>query len=77
MPALTVKNIPDEIYEKLKASATLHRRSLNGELIHCLEMALLPQPVDIDERLRRIRTLRPTAQIDSDDIRRAITEGRE
>ena len=50
---LTLKNIPDDIYERLKLSATAHRRSLNSEAIVCLERALGPQKVTIEERLRR------------------------
>jgi len=30
MPAVTVKNIPDELYKKLKDSAANHRRSINS-----------------------------------------------
>ncbi len=55
---LTLKNIPDEIYERLKISAVAHRRSLNGEAIVCLEAALLPIKVTANERLLRARELR-------------------
>lgn len=55
---LTLKNIPDEIYERLKASAEAHRRSLNSEAIVCLEAALLPDRRTTDERLARARQLR-------------------
>jgi antitoxin FitA len=40
MPTLTIKGLPDPIYERLKAQAELHRRSLNGEIIVCLERAV-------------------------------------
>ena len=55
---LTLKNIPDEVYERLKASAETHRRSLNSEAIVCLESVLLPGRIDPGERLARARTLR-------------------
>jgi plasmid stability protein len=55
---LTLKNIPDEVYARLKASAETHRRSLNSEAIVCLESLLLPGRVDPNERLARARTLR-------------------
>lgn len=55
---LTLKNIPDEIYARLKASAEVHRRSLNGEAIVCLETVLLPGRVAPEERLARARVLR-------------------
>ena len=37
---LTLKNIPDELYERLKSAAELNRRSLNSEAIVCLESGL-------------------------------------
>ncbi|HRV79370.1 MAG TPA: plasmid stability protein [Thauera sp.] len=55
---LTLKNIPDEIYQRLKASAVTHRRSLNSEAIVCLETVLLPGRIDPSERLARARALR-------------------
>jgi len=55
---LTLKNIPDEVYERLKASAEMHRRSMNSEAIVCLEAVLVPTKVATSERLARARELR-------------------
>jgi plasmid stability protein len=55
---LTLKNIPDEVYRRLKIFAELHRRSLNSEAIVCLESALLPSKIKPSERLARARELR-------------------
>lgn len=55
---LTLKNIPDEVYARLKRSAELNRRSMNSEAIVCLEAALVPTPVSATERLARARALR-------------------
>jgi len=61
MPAnLTLKNVPDEVYDRLKTSALLHRRSLNSEAILCLEIALVPTSISPSERLARARALRAT-----------------
>jgi len=57
---LTLKNIPDELYGVLKQSAQTHRRSLNSEVIVCLETLLLPQKLSADDRLTRARQLRQT-----------------
>jgi plasmid stability protein len=54
---LTLKNIPDDLYERLKAAASVHRRSLNGEAIVCLESVLNPPKISVAERLERIRRL--------------------
>ena len=37
MPTLTLKNIPDELHARLKASAEHNRRSLNSEILVRLE----------------------------------------
>lgn len=55
---LTLKNIPDTVYERLKAAAQTHRRSLNSEAIVCLESALIPTQTSPGERLARARELR-------------------
>jgi plasmid stability protein len=40
MTALTLKNLPEDLLESLRAAAERDRRSLNQEIIHLLEMAL-------------------------------------
>ena len=55
---LTLKNIPDEVYARLKRSAQTHRRSMNSEAIVCLETVLLPTKLTPAERLARARALR-------------------
>ena len=37
MPTLTLKNIPDDLHARLKASAARNRRSLNSEILVRLE----------------------------------------
>lgn len=59
---LTLKNIPDAVYDRLKASAEAHRRSMNSEAIVCLEAVLLPARVMPAERLARARELRSALQ---------------
>ncbi len=76
---LTLKNIPDEVYTRLRAAAGVHRRSLNSEAIVCLEMVLLPTRMPVGERLARARQLReglsPT-EFQSRDIDAIKREGR-
>ena len=55
---LTLKNIPDAVYDRLKLSAEAHRRSMNSEAIVCLEAALLPAKVTAKEHLAHARELR-------------------
>jgi len=79
MPAaITLKNIPDKIYDRLKQSAAEHHRSINKEAIACLERAL-EQKVSVEERLAPIRALRASLsprKFKSREILRAIEEGR-
>jgi hypothetical protein len=57
---LTLKNVPDAVYARLKSTAISNRRSINGQAIVCLEAALREQRVAPAERLTRARALRAT-----------------
>lgn len=79
MPALTIKNIPDDLYEQLKLKAELHRRSINSEVLVYLEQELRPNIILPTERLNRIEQLRATIkpnQLTPQDIDEAINSGR-
>lgn len=80
MPAtITLKNIPDDIYARLKEAADAHHRSLNSEVIACLERTLLPTRVSAQERLARARQLRQSltaGAFKADEIDGAIDQGR-
>jgi plasmid stability protein len=58
MPTLTLKGVPDEIYERLKDSATANRRSLNSEIIARLEAQLTPRRISALDHLAAIRATR-------------------
>ncbi|MCM5571088.1 hypothetical protein M6I34_11280 [Burkholderiaceae bacterium FT117] len=76
---LTLENIPDEVYQRLKASSKLHRRSLSSEAIACLETVLLPRRIDPGERLARARALRAALQrtrFEAPDVDATKREGR-
>lgn len=76
---LTLKNIPDAVYEQLKAAALTNRRSLNSEAIVRLEATLLAGRVDTGERLARARALRaalPKGKFKARDIDALKREGR-
>jgi len=64
--SLTLKNIPDAVYEQLKFAAEVHHRSLNSEVIACLESVLLPTKKTPLERLSQARALR--AQLEGTDF---------
>jgi antitoxin FitA len=60
MPNLTIKKLPDGIYESLKRSAAMHRHSINDEAISCLESVLAPTQITTVEKLSRARAVRAT-----------------
>ena len=77
--SITLKNIPDNIYASLREAANAHHRSLNGEIIACLEQTLLPQKNNAREHLAKARELRQNLapySFNADDIAAAIKDGR-
>lgn len=50
MPAMTIKNIPDDLYSRLKEAAQTHHRSMNSE--PSLSNGISPDAVLIDEQRR-------------------------
>ncbi|WP_290650494.1 Arc family DNA-binding protein [Aquisalimonas sp.] len=79
MATMTLKNVPDELYERLKEAASRHRRSLNNEAIVCLEQALESGPVDPKRLLAQVRKVRArgaNVYVTDDDLRAARDEGR-
>lgn len=76
---LTLKNIPEEVYLRLKASAQSHRRSLNSEALVCLESVLLPGRTSAEEVIATARAIReslPKAKFSAQDIDTLKREGR-
>ncbi len=79
MPALTIKNIPEDLYKELKFVAAQHHRSINSEVIVCLKRALFPNKISPEETLHNIQSLRSQITPDvitAEDIENAINEGR-
>ncbi|MCH7615667.1 MAG: hypothetical protein IH978_08025, partial [Nitrospinae bacterium] len=55
MASLTIKNVPQSLLRQLKAQAARHRRSLNHEVIVCLESLTQSVLVDVDSLLAKAR----------------------
>ncbi len=58
MTNITVKNVPPDLYERLKEVAQTHRRSINSEVIACIERAVGAQPTDVEQLIARARQIR-------------------
>ncbi|MDX8393353.1 MAG: Arc family DNA-binding protein [Mariprofundales bacterium] len=79
MPALTIKNIPDELYNEIKYIAKQHHRSINSEVIVCLKRILLPKTTSPEDTIKSIRNVRIQITpniITVEDIEQSINEGR-
>ena len=79
MTTITVKNIPDELYERLREAAKSNRRSINGEIIHRIQRSLTPQQTAIEPLLARIRRLHDSFEgrtLSVEQIDEARKEGR-
>ena len=80
MVTITIKNIPEEIYERIKTQAKVNHRSINGEILSILEQAISIPPINVEETLKRakkVRELTAHYEITADEIEKFINEGRE
>lgn len=78
MPTLTIKNVPEELHERLKEQADRHRRSMNSEAIWILEQVLTPSRRSAEEAIARAKALndRIGKTFDADLIEEGKREGR-
>ena len=77
--SITLKNIPDNIYQSLKAAAETHHRSLNNEIIACLERVLLPSKIGNEDHIAQAMQMREELKgkkFKITDIAKAIDQGR-
>ena len=79
MPNITIKGIPEELYKQLKRRATRHRRSLNSEVIYCLEHAASLTTIDPEAWLvsaDRLRTRLGLTPVTEESLYEAKVVGR-
>lgn len=79
MPTITLKNVPADLYELLKQSAEANRRSINSEVIVCIERAVRSRKIQPETFLARARKLREKTEgylITDDEFTRAKVAGR-
>lgn len=80
MVTVTIKNIPEEVYERIKTQAKVNHRSINGEILSILEQAISLAPIDVQatlERARKVRELTSHYTVTAREIEKMINEGRE
>ena len=79
MVTLTIKNIPEELYERLKIQAKNNHRSINKEVITIIERSFTIPPIDVKatlERTRKIRELTAHYVITDEEMTKWKKEGR-
>jgi hypothetical protein len=79
MPAITIKNIPSDLYEQIRKSALMNYRSINGEILYRLHHSLGHKPIEPDILIQRITNLQKKIKLPkltTDLLDKAKTEGR-
>jgi plasmid stability protein len=78
MSTITLKEIPRALHRELKQRAKAHGRSLNKEIIHCLEASIYPRRVDAEELLHRIQVVREQigGYLTDEELKKMKNEGR-
>lgn len=80
MATLTIKNIPDALYQDLKRQAQLNHRSLNSEAIVSLTLVVNKSRASAQNILLKARDLRvkenPTINLTDEIINNAKQQGR-
>jgi plasmid stability protein len=73
----TLKNIPEEIYEKIKLRAQTRRRSINSEIIAILGEVVNPRCVSVEEFLARADEIRARTKgfVTDEFLRKAKRDG--
>lgn len=66
MATVTIKNIPDDICKLLKIRAKAHKRSVNSEIILCLEQIVRSRKIDPHEYIEQVRQLRNSLRFIAD-----------
>jgi plasmid stability protein len=78
MATLTLKDLPVDLHRLLKQRARQNGRSLNREVIECLEASFRLQPVDVDGLIEQARAVRRSLKhhITDREITRLKRQGR-
>lgn len=80
MPNITVREIPEVLYQDIKSLAQEERRSINGQIIYGLSQ-YVKNKKSTEQRLVEIRRLRDSIDVKGfhptqEELKTAIEEGR-
>jgi len=54
---LSIKNVPEELAQRLRERARRHHRSLQGELMAIIEEEMTPRRMTVDQVYQRVQEL--------------------
>jgi len=73
---LTLHDLPDDLYDQLRRRAERHGRSLDDEIVACLQQMLQTNREDRLNRIRSFRTSLTMRPLTEDEVDASIHEGR-
>lgn len=79
MTTITLKNIPTDLYDLIKANARRNRRSINSEILFQLEKAIKVKKINVDNYLTKLELLHNNLslpELNDDILNQARNEGR-
>lgn len=78
MRTITLKNIPDDLYERIKETASLNRRSMNSEVLVRLEREFPYRERDPEKIIEQVRKTRESikSRITDEEINEGKRWGR-
>jgi len=77
MPSLQVRNIPEDLYEALRATADREGRSLSSQTVAILRKALADLLIDREEVARRVAARRRSAGVMTRSAEELVREDRD
>ena len=54
---LSIKNVPEDVVERLREKTKRNRRSMQGEMLAILEKAVEPDTLTVQEAINKIKKL--------------------
>lgn len=78
MATITLKNVPPNVHIGIKKRAERHHRSVNSEIVYCLERILGLAEDEVEEILAKVEIAHKGIKttLNQREIRDAINEGR-
>lgn len=80
MHTITLKNIPADLYDRIKTTAQENRRSINNEIINRLDFSLKSTRIDPDSLIRKIEDFHKNLiapPLTDEILKKAKEEGRQ